>query len=104
MRQKVEPLTVDTVAQRGLRLERLLVYDVNVASIVFRTRKRLLAQITLYPGCVVFMLFPQVTSERACCSEGFLTVRTRHDKLHSEGELDDVVACIATADVNHDQT
>ena len=73
-----------------------------MAPIVFRTHKRPVAQITLYPGCVVFMLFPQVTSERACCSEGFLTVRTRHDKLHSEGELDDVVACTATADVNHD--
>ena len=92
MHRKVERLAFDNLAQRGLRLERLLVYDVNVASIVFKTHKRLLAQITLYPGCVAFMPFPQVTSEGACFSEGFLTVRTRHDRLHSEGELDDVVA------------
>ena len=92
MHQNVELLAFDTVTLRGLRRERSVVYDVNVASIVFKTHKRLLAQITLYPGCVAFMPFPQVTSEGACFSEGFLTVRTRHDRLHSEGELDDVVA------------
>ena len=104
MHRKVERLAFDNLARRGLRLERLLVYDVNVASIVFRAHKRRLAQVTLYPGCVAFMFFPQVTSERACFGEGFLTVQTRHDKRHSKGELDDVVACNATADVNHYQT
>ena len=75
-----------------------------MASIVFRVPKRRLVQFTLYPGCVTFMFFPQVTSERACFGEGFLTVRTRHDELHSEGELWGVVACNARANVSHYQT